>query len=274
MAGESSGIHEEDALGKAYDGRLMRRLLAFAKPYSHLIVASIFLLFGEGFLQLVGPELTKRVIDVALPRHDLHVIRVAVELFVLSLVLQFGCSYGETLLTSLLGQRVMRDLRMRLFSHVETLPVAFFDRNPVGRLVTRVTSDVEALNELFTAGVVAGLGDLFTLLAISGLMLVTDWRLALASFAVIPLVYAASYAFRLKVRDSYRDIRTRLARINAFLQERITGIRVMQLFGREASEAKRFDELNHGHLKANLDSITYYALYFPVIEVLTTIALA
>jgi ATP-binding cassette subfamily B protein len=133
---------------------------------------------------------------------------------------------------------------------------------------------VESLNELFTAGVVAGLGDLFTLLAISGLMLWTDWRLALASFGVIPLVYLASHLFRLKVRESYRDIRTRLARINAYLQERITGIRIVQVFGREASEAKRFDDLNRGHLKANLDSITYYALYFPVIEVLTSIALA
>jgi ATP-binding cassette subfamily B protein len=157
---------------------------------------------------------------------------------------------------------------------VQRLPVVFFDRNPVGRLVTRVTSDVEALNELFTAGVVAGLGDLFTLLAISVLMLVVDWRLALASFGVIPFVYWVSHVFRAKVRDSYRDVRTRLARINAYLQERISGMRVVQLFGREATEAKRFDELNRGHLQANLDSITYYALYFPAIEILTSIALA
>jgi len=150
----------------------------------------------------------------------------------------------------------------------------FFDRNPVGRLVTRVTSDVESLNELFASGVVAGLGDLFTLLAISVLMLVTDWRLALASFGVLPFVYWASHVFRAKVRESYREVRTRLARINAYLQERITGMRVVQLFGREESEARRFSELNRGHLQVNLDSITYYALYFPAIEILTTIALA
>ena len=169
----------------------------------------------------------------------------------------------------------MRDLRRDIFAHVQRLPVAFFDRNPVGRLVTRVTSDVESLNELFTAGVVAGLGDLFTLLAISALMLATDWRLALAAFAVIPFVVAGvARCFRSKVRESYRDIRTRIARINAYLQERITGMRVVQLFGREADEARRFDELNRGHLDANLKSITYYALYFPAIEILTSIALA
>jgi ATP-binding cassette subfamily B protein len=276
MAGEAAGtgIHEEDALGKAYDGRLMRRLLAFAKPYWYLIVASIILLCGEGALQLVGPVLTKRVIDVGVPQHDLHLIRTAVALFALSLVLQFGCSYGETLLTSLLGQRVMRDLRMRLFAHVENLPVAFFDRNPVGRLVTRVTSDVESLNDLFTAGVVSGLGDLFTLVFIAIFMVRDDWRLALAAFAVIPLVWLTSEIFRVKVRSSYRDIRTRIARINAFLNERLTGMRVVQLFGREKWEADRFDDLNRGYLAANLKSITIYALYFPAIEILTSVALA
>jgi ATP-binding cassette subfamily B protein len=157
---------------------------------------------------------------------------------------------------------------------VQSLPVTFFDRNPVGRLVTRVTTDVESLNELFTAGVVAGLGDLFTLLAISALMITTDWRLAIAAFAVIPLVAIASRLFQVKVRDSYRDIRTRIARINAYLQERITGMRVVQLFGREGDEARRFDELNKGHLDANLSSITYYAAYYPAIEILTSIALA
>jgi ATP-binding cassette subfamily B protein len=228
----------------------------------------------DGLLQLVGPVMTERVIDQALPNHDFALVVRSAMIFAASLVFGFGCQYGETILTSLLGQRVMRDLRRDIFGHVQRLPVVFFDRNPVGRLVTRMTSDVEALNELFTAGVVAGLGDLFTLLAISVLMLVTDWRLALASFGVIPFVYWASHVFRMKVRDSYRDIRTRLARINAYLQERLTGMRVVQLFGREKTEAGRFEELNRSHLDANLVSITYYALYFPAIEILTTIALA
>jgi ATP-binding cassette subfamily B multidrug efflux pump len=168
----------------------------------------------------------------------------------------------------------MHDLRTQLFAHLQRLPVAYFDRNPVGRLVTRVTSDVESLNELFTSGVVAGLGDVFTLLAISILMLVVDWRLALAAFAVIPLVVIASNVFRVRVREAYREIRTRIARINAFLQERLSGVRVVQLFGREGDEARRFDALNKDHLDAHLTSITIYALYFPIIELLTTIAIA
>jgi ATP-binding cassette subfamily B protein len=168
----------------------------------------------------------------------------------------------------------MHDLRMDIFGRLQRLPITFLDRTPVGRLVTRVTSDVESLNELFTAGVVAGLGDLFTLVAISALMLVVDWRLALAAFAVIPFVWLTSHLFQRSVRTAYREIRARLARINAFLQERITGVRVLQLFGRERAEAERFARLNREHLDSHLRSITVYALYFPVIEVLTSVALA
>ena len=206
-------FHEEDVIGKAYDARLMRRLSVYVRPYGWLVIAALGCLMVDGLMQLVGPLMTQRVIDVALPGHDMGLIARSAVLFAGSLLVAFACQYGETILTSLLGQRVMRDLRHAIFAHVQRLPVAFFDRNPVGRLVTRVTSDVESLNELFTAGVVAGLGDLFTLLAISILMLVTDWRLALASFAVIPFVYWASHLFRAKVRDSYREVRTRLARV-------------------------------------------------------------
>src|SRR5215208_2114640 len=267
-------FHEEDAIGKAYDSRLVRRLLAYVRPYLALVARAVALLFVEGALQPVGPLLTRRVIDVALPARDAVMARNAALLFMAALAAQFACSYGETMLTSLLGQRVMRDLRLELFAHLQRLSVAFFDRNPVGRLITRVTSDVESLNELFTAGVVAGMGDLFTLVAISVLMLVEDWRLALASFAVIPLVYLTSHLFQQRVRVAYREIRARLARINASLQERITGMRVVQLFGREHDEASRFETLNRGHRDAHLRSITIYALYFPAIEFLTSLALA
>lgn len=265
---------EEEVLGKAYDARLARRLLRYAWPYRGVIVASLALLMVDGALQLVGPLLTRHVIDVAVPARDGRDITRSALLFATTLLAQFACSYGETVLTARLGQRVMHDLRTQLFAHLQRLPVAFFDRNPVGRLVTRVTADVESLNELFTSGVVAGLGDLFTLLAISILMLVVDWRLALAAFVVIPFVVLASNVFRVRVREAYRAIRTRLARINAFLQERLSGVRVVQLFGREAEEGRRFDRLNADHLDAHLKSITVYALYFPIIELLTTVAIA
>jgi ATP-binding cassette subfamily B multidrug efflux pump len=266
--------HDDDVVGKVYDRRLARRLFGYARPYRALLIGALALLLTDGVLQLAGPLLTRIVIDDALPARNLSLIGWATALYAMSLVASFGCAYGETLLTSLLGQRVMHDLRMEIFAHVQRLPVAFFDRTPVGRLVTRVTSDVEALNELFTAGVVAGLGDLFTLLAISALMLAVDWHLALAAFAVIPFVYLTSHIFQRSVRVAYRDIRARLARLNAFLQERITGMRVLQLFGRERHEADRFARLNREHLDAHLRSITVYALYFPAIEVLTSVALA
>jgi ATP-binding cassette, subfamily B, multidrug efflux pump len=264
----------EDSTVKRYDRRLVRRLVVYVRPYKRLVAGALILLMTEGLLQLVGPVLTERVIDVALPARDAAMAWHAALLFAGSLVLAFGCSYGETILTALLGQRVMRDLRQELFDHVQRLSIAFYDRTPVGRLVTRVTSDVESLNELFTAGVVAGMGDVFTLLAIAVMMIVIDWRLALAAFAVIPLVYLTSHLFQTRVRVAYREIRLRLARINAYLQERITGIRVVQLFGREAAETQRFATLNRAHLDANLRSITIYALYFPAIEFLTSVALA
>src|SRR5918911_5050058 len=269
-----TSYHDDDALGKVYDARLARRLFAYARPYGALVGGALALLLLDGLLQLAGPLLTRKIIDEALPARDFSLVTWAAAVYAVSLVASFGCAYGETLLTSLLGQRVMHDLRLDIFAHLQRLPIAFFDRSPVGRLVTRVTSDVEALNELFTAGVVAGLGDLFTLLAISALMLVADWHLSLAAFAVIPFVYLTSHVFQRSVRGAYRDIRTRLARINAFLQERITGMRVLQLFGRERTEAERFGRLNRDHLRAHPRSITVYALYFPAIEVLTSIALA
>ena len=267
-------MHEEEALGKAYDARLMRRLLRYVRPYMALVFGALSLLFIDAALQLVGPLLTRYVIDVAIPARDAGAVWSAAALFAGALAAQFALSYGETILTALLGQRVMRDLRMEIFTHLQRLPVAFFDRNPVGRLITRVTADVDALNEMFTAGVVAGLGDLFTLVAIGVLMFVVDWRLALASFLVVPLVVLVSRGFQVRVRSAYRDIRTRLARINAFLQERLTGMRIIQLFGREQAEQARFDELNKAHLDAHLRSIRVYALYFPMIELLTTTALA
>ena len=266
--------HEEEALSRGYDAGLMRRLLAYARPHATLVSGALALLMTEGLLQLAGPLLTQYVIDVAIPAGDPAMAWRAAGWMTLALLLAFACSYGETILTALLGQRVMQQLRVDIFAHLQRLPIRFFDRNPVGRLVTRVTSDVESLNELFTAGVVAGLGDLFTLVAIGAMMLAVDWRLALWSFAVIPLIALTSHVFQRAVRVSYRDIRARLARINAFLQERLSGMRVVQLFTMQRRERHAFDGLNRHHLDAHLKSITYYALYFPAIEILSSIALA
>jgi ATP-binding cassette, subfamily B, multidrug efflux pump len=266
--------HDEETLGKAFDGRLARRLFVYVRPYGGLVAAAVFVLMVEGALQLVPPLLTRHAIDVAIPAGDAALIRTAALLLVAALVTQVSAAYLETVLTGILGQRIMHDLRRQLFAHLQRLPVPFFDRNPVGRVVTRVTSDVESLNELFTSGVVAGLGDLFTLLAITGLMVMVDWRLAIAAYLVVPGILYVSRWFRLRVRTEYREIRARIARINAFLQERIAGMRVVQLFGREAHEAERFAALDKAHLDAHLRSVTVYAMYFPIIEILTSVALA
>ncbi len=265
---------DEEVVGRAFDRRLARRLVAYVRPYAGLVIGALTVLMIAGVLQLAPPLLTRHVIDVAIPAGDAAGIRRAAFLLVGALLLQVSGGYLETLLTGILGQRVMHDLRRELFACVQRLPIPFFDRNPVGRLVTRVTSDVESLNELFASGVVAALGDLFTLAAITVMMVLVDWRLALAAYLVVPALLWVSKVFRVRVRAAYRDIRTHLAAINAFLQERVTGMRVVQLFGRERDEVARFAALDQAHLAAHLKSITVYALYFPAIEILTTVALA
>jgi ATP-binding cassette, subfamily B, multidrug efflux pump len=263
-----------DAGGRGYDAGLLRRLLGYLRPYRWLTAAAITLLLSQAILALIGPRLTEHALDVAVPRHDLGLLTLLAGLYLATLVADFVVEYGGTLLTTYIGQRVMYDLRMEIFGHLQRLSIGYFDRHPVGRLMTRVTSDVETLNELFSSGVVTIFGDAFTLVAIMGMMLAIDWRLALVTFAVIPLVWLTARIFRRRVREAFSDIRVRLARLNAFLQERLSGMRVVQLFGREEDMAQRFGALNRNHLEAHLRSITVYAVFFPAVELLTAIAMA
>ncbi len=267
-------FQEEEALGKPYDGALMRRLLAYLRPYRLHVAGAVLMLLGVAGLQLAAPYLTQLAIDRAIPAKDLRLVRVLALLFLAANAAEMLLDYAQTVLTAVIGQRVMVDLRLEIFRKLQRLGVAYYDRNPVGRLMTRVTTDVETLNELFTSGVVALFGDLFTLGVIAAWMLAADWRLALASFAVIPFIYLAATVFRIRARSAYREIRVRIARINAFLQEHLSGMRVVQLFGREARAAAAFDGVNRAHLDANLASIAVYAVFFPVVELLTSIAIA
>jgi ATP-binding cassette subfamily B protein len=225
-------------------------------------------------LELVGPYLTAKAIDRAIPDRDLGLLGLLAAIYAGSLSLALILGYAQTLLTTWIGQRVMYDLRTEIFAHLQRLSLRFFDRNPVGRLMTRLTSDVEVLNEMFTSGVVTIFGDVFTLVFIVGIMLYMSPELALVSFTVLPLVAVAAWLFRKKVRAAYRDIRVRLARINAFLQERITGMSVVQLFGRERATRGRFGDINADYRDAHLRSITYYALFFPIVELISATALA
>jgi ATP-binding cassette subfamily B protein len=274
VSAEPQTQQEEEALGRAYDARLMRRLLAYLRPYRGRVLAAVFMLLGAAAVELAGPLLTRMVIDRAIPQRDGGLLLVLTSAYLLLLLLAFLFEYGQLLLTTWLGQHVMYDLRRQIFAHLQRLPLPYFDRNPVGRLMTRVTSDVEVLNELFSSGVVAVFGDLFALVFIVAALFALDWQLAIVTLLVMPLVFAAAMVFRTRVRDAYRDIRVRLARINAFLQERITGVAVVQLFGQEQATVTQFRAINDDHLQAHLRSIRYYALFFPVIELLTAIAFA
>lgn len=267
-------IQEEEALGKAYDARLARRLLGYLRPYRGRVVVAVILLVTASGLQIVGPWLVQMAVDDAIPAGDGRLLSILATAYIAATVLTFLFQYGQELLTTWLGQSVMYDLRAQIFDHLQELDLGFYDRNPVGRLMTRITSDVESLNEMFSSGVVAIFGDLFTLIFIVTAMLLLDWQLALVTFSVMPLVAVTAAVFRGRIRSAYRDIRVRLARINAFLHERIAGMQVVQLFNREEADARRMDEVNQGYLEAYLRSITYYALFFPVIEVLTAVALA
>ncbi|MGB1779192.1 MAG: ABC transporter ATP-binding protein [Longimicrobiales bacterium] len=271
---DGSRFHEEEALGKAYDARLMRRLIEYLRPYRwHVAGALVVLLLGSG-MAIIGPWVTQRVIDEAIPTGDRDLLVQLIGIYGAALVAGFVLEYLRALVTTWLGQSVMYDLRRQIFEKLQRSDLRFYDRNPIGRLMTRITNDVETLNTLFSSGLVTVFGDIFTLVFIIGAMLTMNWRLALVSFSILPFVFWAAFLFRSRIRTAYRDIRVRIARINAFLQERITGVRVVQLFNREQADAERLAELNEDHLQAHLRSITYYALFFPVIQFFTALALA
>ena len=266
--------YEEEVLGRAYDSRLMARLLRYLKPYRWPVAGAIALLMLASGFAVVGPYLTKIALDEAIPLGDGRQLALLAILFLGATVLVFVFQYAQAIVTTWLGQRVMYDLRTQIFRKLQRLDLAFYDRNPVGRLMTRVTSDVETLNELFSSGLVTVFGDLFILFFIVAAMLQMDWQLALVTFSVLPFVAYAAFVFRSRIRSAYRDIRVRLARLNAFLHERFTGIRVVQLFNREGADLERFKDLDDEYLGAHLRSITYYALFFPVIQLFTAVALA
>jgi ATP-binding cassette subfamily B multidrug efflux pump len=265
---------EDEVLGKAYDARLMRRLLTYLWPYWRAVLVSLGAIITASLLQLVPPWLTKQVIDVSIPNADFAGLQRIAAIYVTVLAAEFALTYVQTWTLNMTGQRIMFDLRMQVYEHLQRLDIRFYDRNPVGRLMTRVTTDVDALNELFTSGVVSVFGDVFTLLGIMGALVLMDWRLALVAFSVLPAIVLITQWFRVNVRQTYRDVRTWIARINAFLQENITGVATVQLFRREARNFEQFREINEQHRLANVRAIFYYAVFYPAIEVVSAVATA
>jgi ATP-binding cassette subfamily B multidrug efflux pump len=279
---------EEEVLGKAYDARLMRRLLTYLRPYTWQVTVALISIILKAVLDVLGPFLTKTAIDKYLAHsagsrsildswlssEPLRGIAQISALYMGTLALSFFCEFLQTYYMQWTGQMVMFDLRSQIFRHLQRMHIGFYDKNPVGRLVTRVTTDVDALNEMFTAGVVSIFEDVFVLLGILAIMLCMDWKLALITFAVLPLIFWATMIFRVKVRDSYRRIRVAIARINSYLQEAVSGMLVLQLFNRERRAFRQFSKVNASHMEAFKDAIMAYAVYYPVVEILSAIAVA
>jgi len=288
----------EDEGAKAFDAHLTWRLMRYLRPYRWRAAFSVLLVILSSLFELAGPAITAIAIDLfvtpvmggeplgvsrqvgewlassGIRLDPLMGINVAAGLYLLALTGGFAVLYTQMVLMNLMGQYIMYDLRKQIFGHLQKLDVQYFDRNPVGRLMTRVTTDVDALNELFTAGFVAIFGDIFVLLGIVGVLFWMNWKLALVLFSITPFIILVSIWFRRGARVTYRQVRARIAAINSFLQEHLSGMSTVQLFNREEKEAAKFDDLNERHRRANLDSIYYYAIFYPAIELIETIGLA
>ena len=289
--------HEEEG-SKAFDRRLARRLLSYLRPYRRRASLSVFLVILSSILELAGPAIIAIGIDLyvrpdggppagsvsasvgewlsaqGLAFDPLTGINVAAAVYLLTLVGGFAVIYWQMVLMNLMGQYVMYDMRKQIFGHLQKLDVQFYDRNPVGRLITRVTTDVDALNEMFTAGFVAIFGDIFVLAGIVVVLFWMDWRLALVLFAITPFIAFVSMWFRRGARTTYRQVRARIAAINAFLQEHLSGMAIVQIFNRQPQEAEKFEKLNARHRDANIDSIFYYSVFYPMIELIQSVGIA
>ena len=266
-------MNDEEILGKAYDARLMRRLIGYLRPYRKQVLFALLLLVVDAALETIPPLLTMLAIDRYIAAGNAGGLAVVAGAYVLTLAVKLGTEFVQALTLQRTGQRIMFDMRMQIFSHLQNLSPSFYDRNPVGRLITRVVTDVDVLNELFSSGLVSVFGDVFTLMGIIVAMLILDWRMALITLMVLPFIAVATGVFRLKARDSYRRVRIAIAKINAFLNEHITGMPVVQLYNREKKSATRFSAINEEHRLANMDSVLAYSWFYPVIELLSSIAL-
>jgi len=279
---------EEDVLGKAYDSRLMRRLLTYLRPYRWQVTVALISIFLKASADVLGPYLTKIAVDRYLVKspgaHSFFdsflsndpVVGIGqiAALFVGALSVSFLLEYLQVYFMQWAGQKVMFDLRTEIFRHLQHMHIGYYDKNPVGRLVTRVTTDVDALNEMFTSGVVSIFEDIFVLIGIVAFIGYMNWKLALITLSVLPLIGIATNIFRISVRNSYRRIRVAIARINSHLQEHVSGMVILQLFNREKRAFKKFSEINEQHMDAYKDAIMAHAIYYPVVEILSAAAIA
>jgi ATP-binding cassette subfamily B protein len=280
---------EEEVLGKAYDGRLMRRLLTYLRPYKWQSAVSLVAILLKATFDVLPPYFTMVAVDTYMtgrpPAHPAFWIKYLnpspligiaqmAAIYLVILVSALALEFLQTYLMQWTGQKIMFDMRSQIFRHLQRMHIGFYDRNPVGRLVTRVTSDVDALNEMFSAGVLSIFEDVFVLIGIVGIMLWMKWWLALIAFAVLPLIGVVTHIFRIHIRESYRRIRTAIARINAFTQEHVSGMPVVQIFNREKRAYRDFESVNRVHMEAFKDAILAYSLYYPAVDIISWLAIA
>jgi ATP-binding cassette subfamily B protein len=265
-------MQEEEILGKAYDARLMRRMLHYLRPYAGWVALGIFLSIAVSGMEAVRPYFTKIAVDQNIAQHDMPGLLRTTLLFLGVLMVRGLLQYLNTYLTQWIGQRTIFDLSMEIFAHLQRLGLTFYDRNPIGRLITRVTNDVEVLNEMFSSGIVMVFSDVFTIIGILYFMFSMNWPLALISLSVLPLLFYGTFLFRKKAREAYREVRLQIARINTFMQEHITGMMVDQVFGREHKSYEGFKVINGLHRDANIKSIFYYAVFYPGVDLIGAIA--
>lgn len=270
MAQEIFG--EDEVLGKAYDAKLMKRLLGFIAPYKKYVIFAIIFNIFVAILSAVGPMLTKIAVDDYISKSDYHGLLIISLVLTGSLILQATIQYFLTYFTQFIGQKTLYDMRTKIFNHIQTLALKFFDRTPIGRLVTRATNDVEALGELFSSGIVMVFYDIFIIIGILVFMFFMDVSLSLVTLTVLPVLIYGTFLFRKKARESYRDVRLYLARLNAYMQEHVTGMSVVQIFNKQEDEFNKFSLINDDYKKTNIQSIFYYAVFYPGVELLSAIA--
>ncbi|HYE66203.1 MAG TPA: ABC transporter ATP-binding protein, partial [Pyrinomonadaceae bacterium] len=274
MATAVKQFHEEEAIGKTYDFRIARRLLRYLRPYLRALIPALGLTLVLNLLRILQPKFTQYAIDWYIIPRNFGGLKWVALLFLAVLLVTFALSYIQTVLLESVGQRVMYDLRNELYQKLQRQEVAYYDRQPVGRIMTRLTSDVDALNELFTSGVIDVLGDIVMIFAIIGMMLWMDWQLTLVTLVTVPMLFAATTWFRRHARRGYDRVRTRLARINAFLQEHISGAQTVQIFNAEAKSEREFHAINDDHRNANIETIFYYAVFFPLVDLIGAVGIA
>ncbi len=270
----NDSFYEKELTGKQLDKKITIRLLKYIKPYRLLLALTVFLLFISAGLQILGPYLLKIAIDNYIIPGNIDGLQYIVLIYGMAILFEFVIRYLQSYYTEYMGQKIMHDMRMDIFSHIQRMPMSFFDKNPVGRIMTRVTTDVQTLNEMLSSGIVTLFGDVFMILGILVIMLSLNWKLSLITFSVLIFLAIATFIFRSKVRVTFRIIRTKISNINSFLQESITGINTTKIFNREFENDEEFKVLNQGYMATYLKTIFYYAVFFPVVTLISTMAVA